>query len=246
MCTLMRKERVFFISSLGTIASMNPFSSWNSALWKPSGSFSPMVPSITRGPAKPIRAPFSLRLTSPSMAKEAVTPPVVGWVRTMKRGVRVFFKECCRRTGLGHLHEGEDSLLHACTAAGGEENDGFPCQGSFDHRFSDLLTDDRSHGTSHEVKGHDADNTRLSVYRGFTGDDGLFKFRFITGLCDLLFIAFKPDRVWEGIVKGEFLEGIGIGDRGDPFCRGEPVMVSAFRTHLQVGGNDIVVEDPMA
>ena len=41
-----------------------------------------MVCSITRGPAKPIRAPGSARITSPSMAKLAVTPPVVGSVRT--------------------------------------------------------------------------------------------------------------------------------------------------------------------
>ena len=41
-----------------------------------------MVCSITRGPAKPIRAPGSAMFRSPSMAKEAVTPPVVGSVRT--------------------------------------------------------------------------------------------------------------------------------------------------------------------
>ena len=37
---------------------------------------------MTRGPAKPISAPGSAICTSPSMAKEAVTPPVVGLVRT--------------------------------------------------------------------------------------------------------------------------------------------------------------------
>ena len=39
-----------------------------------------MVSSITREPAKPITAPGSARVTSPNMAKEAVTPPVVGSV----------------------------------------------------------------------------------------------------------------------------------------------------------------------
>ena len=66
----------------GTTASRNPCSSWNSALWKPSGSFSPMVCSITRGPAKPISAPGSASMMSPRLAKLAVTPPVVGWVST--------------------------------------------------------------------------------------------------------------------------------------------------------------------
>ena len=41
-----------------------------------------MVCSITRGPAKPINAPGSARIISPSIAKLAVTPPVVGSVNT--------------------------------------------------------------------------------------------------------------------------------------------------------------------
>src|ERR1700730_18261152 len=45
-----------------------------------------MVCSITRGSANPIRAPGSAMFRSPSMAKEAVTPPVVGSVRTEING----------------------------------------------------------------------------------------------------------------------------------------------------------------
>ncbi len=41
-----------------------------------------MVCSMTRGPAKPMSALGSAMLTSPSIAKLAVTPPVVGSVRT--------------------------------------------------------------------------------------------------------------------------------------------------------------------
>ncbi len=74
--------RVLFKSSRSTIPSTNPCSIWNSALWKPLGSFWPMVCSMTRGPAKPISAPGSARIISPSMAKLAVTPPVVGSVST--------------------------------------------------------------------------------------------------------------------------------------------------------------------
>src|SRR6266481_6560756 len=55
-----------------------PCSSRNSLRWKPGGSFWRMVCSITRGPAKPIRAPGSAMLRSPSIANDAVTPPVVG------------------------------------------------------------------------------------------------------------------------------------------------------------------------
>ena len=67
----------------GTTRSRKPCSSRNSLRWKPSGSFWRMVCSITRGPAKPISAPGSAMFRSPSMAKLAVTPPVVGSVRTL-------------------------------------------------------------------------------------------------------------------------------------------------------------------
>ena len=60
-----------------------PCFSRNSLRWKPSGSFCRMVCSITRGPAKPISAPGSAMFRSPSMAKLAVTPPVVGSVSTL-------------------------------------------------------------------------------------------------------------------------------------------------------------------
>ena len=59
-----------------------PWASRNSLRWNPSGSVCRMVCSMTRGPAKPISAFGSATLTSPSIAKLAVTPPVVGSVST--------------------------------------------------------------------------------------------------------------------------------------------------------------------
>ena len=82
-CTRRIWPSTSFISSRGTILSTNPCSNKNSALWKPSGSFCPMVCWITLGPANPISAPGSAKITSPNMAKLAVTPPVVGSVRTL-------------------------------------------------------------------------------------------------------------------------------------------------------------------
>jgi DNA-binding GntR family transcriptional regulator len=65
-----------------TIWSMAPWSSRNSERWKPSGNFSRTVCSITRGPANPMSASGSAMLRSPSIAKDADTPPVVGCVIT--------------------------------------------------------------------------------------------------------------------------------------------------------------------
>ena len=63
--------------------SMAPVWSRNSARWKPSGSFSRTVFSMTRGPAKPISAFGSAMTTSATKAKLAETPPIVGSARTL-------------------------------------------------------------------------------------------------------------------------------------------------------------------
>ena len=57
-----------FSSPRETTMSIMPCSSRYSARWKPSGSFSRIVCSITRWPAKPISAPGSASWTSPSIA----------------------------------------------------------------------------------------------------------------------------------------------------------------------------------
>ena len=59
-------------------------SSMLSAVWNPLGNGFLVVCSITRAPAKPTVAPGSARMMSPSIAKEAVTPPVVGSVSTAR------------------------------------------------------------------------------------------------------------------------------------------------------------------
>ena len=69
-----------FNSFLLIILSIKPFLSKNSDLWKPSGRSCPIVCLITLGPAKPISALGSDRITSPSIAILAEIPPVVGSV----------------------------------------------------------------------------------------------------------------------------------------------------------------------
>ncbi len=71
-----------------------PFAIRNSARWKPSGSFSRTVCSITRGPAKPISAPGSASTRSATNAKEAETPPIVGSVRIDTKGSRARVSSC--------------------------------------------------------------------------------------------------------------------------------------------------------
>ena len=68
------------------IRSRAPCWSRNSLRWKPSGRVSRTVCSMTRGPAKPMRAFGSATLISPSMARLAETPPMVGSVITEMKG----------------------------------------------------------------------------------------------------------------------------------------------------------------
>ena len=62
--------------------SMKPCSRRNSLVWKPFGSSTRIVALIVRGPAKPINARGSAKQRSPSEAKLAATPPMVGLVST--------------------------------------------------------------------------------------------------------------------------------------------------------------------
>ena len=73
---------------------MAPFSNKNSARWKPSGKVSRTVCSITRGPAKPIKALGSAKTTSPKNAKLADTPPMVGSVKMEMKGNFLSLSKC--------------------------------------------------------------------------------------------------------------------------------------------------------
>ena len=70
--------RSFLCETISTI----PWSFRYSAFWKSTGNSSLMVSCITLLPAKPFVAPCSAIVISPYIAKEAVTPRVVGSVRT--------------------------------------------------------------------------------------------------------------------------------------------------------------------
>ena len=116
-------RRVVRSSARGTMSSTKPCSSSDSALWKPSGRSSPTVPLATRAPAKPIRAFGSARITSPSDAKLARTPPVVGSVRTLMNGMPAASSLGQRSGRLGELQQRQGALLHA-RPAGGADHDG--------------------------------------------------------------------------------------------------------------------------
>src|SRR2546427_811258 len=82
-----------------------PCSSRNSEVWNPSGRSWPIVCLMTRGPAEPITAPGSARVTSACAAEEADTPPVVGLVRTEMKGSNQL-QEVLEPEGVGRAQKG--------------------------------------------------------------------------------------------------------------------------------------------
>ena len=160
-------------SRRSTIRSSCPCSSRNSERWKPSGSGWRIVSAMTRGPAKPMSARGSARMTSPSMAKLAVTPPVVGSVRTERYGSPASASRCERGRGLGHLHQREDALLHA-GAAGGRHDDHrhVLVDGQLDGARQ-LLADHRAHAAAEEAELEDAQHDGMAADARHAGDDRL-------------------------------------------------------------------------
>ena len=107
-----------------------------------------IVCSMTRGPAKPINALGSATFRSPSMANEAVTPPVVGSVRiemigqTLDRRSRASAAEI-----LAICIRDKRSLLHPRTAGAADttiERDASSLPPLVRRRKGDLLADDAS------------------------------------------------------------------------------------------------------
>ena len=100
--------------TLGATRSTKPCSSRNSAVWNPSGSSSPTVPLATRAPGEADeRACGSAMIASPSEAKLARTPPVVGIGEDADEWHAGLVEPHERSGRLGELHQREGALLHA-------------------------------------------------------------------------------------------------------------------------------------
>ena len=105
------------------MASMWPKRRFCSARPKSSGSFSLMISCTTRGPVNASSAPGSAIVTSPSEAKLASAPPVVGCVSTTEDRQAGLVELVDRADRLRQLHQREDPLLHARAARARDEQE---------------------------------------------------------------------------------------------------------------------------
>ena len=111
----------------------SPFPAGTPRAGSPPGSLARMVCSITLGPAKPISAPGSARMMSRLHGKAGGYAAGGGvGQHAPDRSFRPALWRMHRAAGLGHLHQGEDALLHACAAGDRHAHDGqAPLGGQF-------------------------------------------------------------------------------------------------------------------
>ena len=135
-----------------TIRSSAPFSSRNSARWKPSGSFSRTVCSITRGPAKPISAPGSAMTRSATNANDRrhAAHRRVGEDRHERQPRLGQLLQ--HRRGLRHLEQRVDAFLHARAAGGRDAHERHAVLVRDAHAAHEALADDRAHRAAHELE----------------------------------------------------------------------------------------------
>ena len=124
-------------------------------VWKSSGNCWLVVCSITRRPAKPITAPGSAIFTSPRLANDAATPPVVGSPSTEIYGMRASRSRAIAARHLGHLHQREHAFLHPRAAGRRKHHDRQPALECVVHQQRDLLADHHAHAAAHEAEIHD-------------------------------------------------------------------------------------------
>ena len=134
-----------------------------SARWNPLGKSLPMV-SLTTGARKPIRALGSLMLRSPSMAKDAVTPPVVGSVKGLTKGkpawdnkdnLALVLAICMRLSPASIILAPPDLLM---------QMNGTPFDGGVVNAAGDLFTHHGSHAPSDEGEIHAGNHHRLAIH----------------------------------------------------------------------------------
>ena len=136
-----------------------------------------------------------------------------------------------------HLHQREDSLLHASASGSGNDYSGafFIC-GAFKHT-GNFLADHRSHACAHKPEIHYAEHIFASVQSSLAANHGLVHTGLLFAGAQTLGIRLGVDkfqrvgRVHSGV---HFLKRIRIGNQFNSFIGGHCQMVAAMRANVQI------------
>ncbi len=142
-----------------------------------------------------------------------------------------------RGAGLGHLHEAEDSFVHARPARGGDYDYGNPHFQSSLYGSSDFFSHHRSHASTEKAKIHHRQTYQAPVHLADSGNHGIRQVRFLAILTKFVLIGRNPFEL-EGISGAhlgiEFLEGSRIDQGIDAIGSRQGKVIAAGRNHHQV------------
>lgn len=205
-----------------------------------------MVSRMTRCPAKPMSAPGSARIMSPSMAKRCrhATSSRVGEHGDVEqpRSVMAFHGTC----GLGHLHERGKPLLHAGATRCAEDDDRQTLLSSAVEQAAHLLAHNRPHRAHEKLGLHEAEGHGQITEHALAGTNSLVFAGFLTIRCDLLGIAGKLERVDILDIGIPLLKGPFVHDELDALVRREARERAARGAGVIVFGKFGIVEGELA
>ena len=200
---------------------------------------------MTRGPAKPISALGSAMFRSPSIAKLAVTPPVVGSVSTEMYGSRARSSRASAALILAIcISESAPSIMRAPpeqdTITTGSRRSMARSIGS-----RDLLADDHAHAAADEGVLHRRDDARLAVDLARGGDDRVLHAGGLPRGPQPFGVRLRVHEL-QGIDRRQALvvrdEPAAVEQHPQPVGRANPEVVPAFRADVEAGGEVLVVD----
>ena len=221
-------------SDRGTIASIWPNRRFCSERPKSSESFSLTISWTTRGPVNARRAPGSAMMTSPSVAKLAIAPPVVGFVEQAEERQPRLVELVDRRDGLRQLHQREDPLLHPRSARARDQQERRPLQDRLVARAHELLPDGAPHRSTHEREVHHRQLERMAVERRSAHHHRVGQTGVQLRLRESLPVGAQVEereRVGRSHLRRLLDERAGVGEPRDSSACRHAEVVSALRAH---------------
>ena len=148
-----------------------------------------------------------------------------------------------RRARFCQLHQRQDALLHP-SAAGGREDQQRQALGVRPLRRScHLFPDRRAHRAAHEIEVEGASDRPPALNGPLPGEHGFGLLGLGLGFREFVRVALEPEWVGGGEPGVIFLKAILVQGDLEPLHGGEPVMVGAFRAHLEIPLQFLAVDE---
>ena len=155
-----------------------------------------------------------------------------------------------RAAGLGHLHEAEHAFVHACPAAGGDDDQRDAPVGRRLDESRELLAHHRAHGASQELEIHHTESHPMGPDAAHAGDHGVLEHGHLLPVGGQLgLVAGGPgelqhvDALHEGV---HLLERAGLHQGVDALPGPDLEVIGALRADLEVGIEVLVVDQFIA